>query len=313
MTGRVGPDRLTVLYIGGLGRSGSTLLDLMLGQVPGFCAVGELSYIWARDDDDLCGCGRPFGRCPFWVQVGVEAFGGWDKVDRGEIVGLRAAVDRNRHIARLWRRASPDQARYGELLVALYRGVAAASGASVIVDSTKHLSTAVLLRGLPDIDLRIVHLIRDSRGVAFSWTKRVARTWIAGGDAQMDRYPPVRTALRWLWYNLGFQVLGALGTPRIRMRYEDLVVRPLEESARAVGLAGHPWAGAPFIEGSRLDLAEAHTIGGNPVRFAGSSLELKLDETWRRDLGRGYRAVVTSVTLPLLAAYGYLFRKRADD
>ena len=129
---------------------------------------------------------------------------------------------------------------------ALYRGVAAASGASVIVDSTKHLSTALLLRRIPGIDLRVVHLVRDSRGVAFSWTKRVPKPWIAGGDAYMDRYAPTRTSFRWLGYNAGFHALRAAGTRMIRMRYEDLVTEPEAQLRRAVALAGLAVSSVPL-------------------------------------------------------------------
>ena len=304
------PDRVTVLFIGGLGRSGSTLLDLMLGQIPGFCAVGELSYLWARTDDDLCGCGEPFSRCPFWGKVGDAAFGGWHRIDRSEVATLRSEVDRNRRAARLIlpgaHEGSTLEGRYARLLGDLYHGVAAASGASVVVDSTKHLSTALLLRTVPGVDLRVVHLVRDSRGVANSWTKRVPKTWIAGREVYMDRYPPLRTSLRWLGYNVGFHVLRAAGTPMIRMRYEDLVVDPVEEIGRALSLAGAPPTDAPFLAGRRLRLARVHTIGGNPVRFGTDALELRRDEGWRTDLDPKQRVIVTSLTLPLLAAYGYL-------
>ena len=36
-------EQVTVLYIGGHGRSGSTILAQTLGQIPGFVNVGELS------------------------------------------------------------------------------------------------------------------------------------------------------------------------------------------------------------------------------------------------------------------------------
>ena len=35
-----------VLYVGGLPRSGSTLLDLLLHQLPGHVGVGEIYYLW---------------------------------------------------------------------------------------------------------------------------------------------------------------------------------------------------------------------------------------------------------------------------
>jgi hypothetical protein len=51
-----------VLYIGGWGRSGSTLLDLILGQAPGVFSAGEVREIWQSGlvENRPCGCERPF-------------------------------------------------------------------------------------------------------------------------------------------------------------------------------------------------------------------------------------------------------------
>ncbi|HEY2794503.1 MAG TPA: sulfotransferase, partial [Micromonosporaceae bacterium] len=35
-----------VVFLGGLGRSGTTLLERILGEVPGVCALGELVHLW---------------------------------------------------------------------------------------------------------------------------------------------------------------------------------------------------------------------------------------------------------------------------
>ena len=72
-------SRITVVYLSGFGRSGSTLVERMLGAAPGWVNVGELVDL-ARSvarADELCGCGEPFSRCPVWTQVGEAAFGGW--------------------------------------------------------------------------------------------------------------------------------------------------------------------------------------------------------------------------------------------
>jgi len=49
----------TVLFIGGLGRSGSTLLDRMLGRLDDVWSVGELVHLWERglSQNNRCGCG----------------------------------------------------------------------------------------------------------------------------------------------------------------------------------------------------------------------------------------------------------------
>ena len=81
----------TVLYVGGLGRSGSTLLDRMLGRLDDVWSVGELVHLWERGlkENNRCGCGRCFADCPFWRRVGEVAFGGWDTLDADEVLALR--------------------------------------------------------------------------------------------------------------------------------------------------------------------------------------------------------------------------------
>lgn len=51
-----------ILYVGGTGRTGSTVLDRMLGNVPGVFAAGELTWLWfALRSGGRCACGAPRG------------------------------------------------------------------------------------------------------------------------------------------------------------------------------------------------------------------------------------------------------------
>ena len=83
---------VSVLYIAGPGRSGSTLLDTMLGQIDGFVSVGELRNLWARGLGDgwPCGCGAAVRDCPFWSSVLTEAFGSVDAVSVEETLAAAA-------------------------------------------------------------------------------------------------------------------------------------------------------------------------------------------------------------------------------
>src|SRR3954451_18343438 len=64
-------ERIKVLFVTGAARSGTTLVDLLLSQVPGITAVGELRYLWQRGllERRLCGCGSPVPECVFWQAV----------------------------------------------------------------------------------------------------------------------------------------------------------------------------------------------------------------------------------------------------
>ena len=60
-----------LVYIAGYGRSGSTLLDVILGMHPEIECNGELSYLFNIADDyqERCDCGLELRECPKWKHV----------------------------------------------------------------------------------------------------------------------------------------------------------------------------------------------------------------------------------------------------
>ena len=308
----------TVLYLGGAGRSGSTLLERMLGQLPDAVAVGEIVHLVRRGllDDEDCGCGCAFSVCPFWTKVGEHAFGGWPTgVEARCWEADQLAVDRNRAVPALVTGGSASfraaLARHTERLGSLYRSVAEVSGARVIVDSSKHVPTALVLRRTAGVDLHVVHLVRDSRGVAHSWTKEVERPETREA-ATMPRYHPASAAAWWDWFNVGFAGVARLGVPTTVLRYEDLLADPRTHIAAIGRSVGVPTDGnaLAFLTDGTVRLDSDHSVAGNPMRFQTGTLHLRTDEAWRSELGVGSRRIVTAVTAPLLARYGYLSRTR---
>lgn len=311
--------RPRVLFLGGLGRSGTTVLERVLGELPGTCAVGELVHLWQRGvlEDETCGCGEPFSRCAFWTAVGARAFAGWTPELAGRMVQLQRRVDRTRFVPRLAlsrslgrRRAELDE--YVTAFTRLYAAIAQTTGGAVVIDSSKHPSLAFCLRTAPDIDLRVLHVVRDSRGVAYSWTKDVRRPESATGEGLMTRYSPARSAVLWAGHNLCLGVLGRLGTARLLLRYEDFVAEPRPVLSRLADFAGLdlPAGALEFVSDGGVRLGSSHTVSGNPVRFSTGPLRLRRDDTWRSRLPRRRRLLVSLLTLPLLARYGYLRRPK---
>jgi Sulfotransferase family len=300
-----------ILLIGGTGRSGSTLLDRLLGELPGFVAVGELRYIWreALADNRYCGCGARFLDCPFWSKVGSQAFGGWDRIDPNEAVALERSIARHRHIPML---AMGDAAparytrrldRYLAMLSPVYQAVRDVSGANVIVDSTKDAAYAHVLRRMPGVDFRVLHLVRDSRGVAWSWAKVVR----SDPDHYMRQFSPPVTALRWTIYNLMVESLGWLRIPRLLLRYEALVANPQAALAAVASFAGEPLdSGAlHFLDGGRAWLGTHHTVAGNPMRMKTGHITIGLDQAWQTCMPFTQKAQVTALTWPLLRHYSH--------
>ena len=300
-----------VLFLGGLGRSGTTLLERLLGEVPGVCPLGEVVHLWERDvaGDERCACGRRFSGCAFWRAVGERAFGGWQHVDVWRVLALRDTVERTRHIPRLAGARMPSARRalveeYADYYARVYEAAAAESGATVLVDSSKHASLAYCLRFAPDVDLRVAHVVRDSRGVAYSWTKRVSRPESDGAE-EMTRYSPMKSALLWSAHNAAFGMLGRCGVPVHRLRYEDLLTEPALVLRNLASFAGLGEPDTAFVHGGRAELGPCHRAAGNPMRFTVGQVPLERDDAWRTALPPKQRRLVTVLTAPLLQAYGY--------
>ena len=309
--------RTRVLVVGGWGRCGSTMLDMLLGQVDGFVSAGEVRELWLRGcvEDRPCGCGDPFSRCVFWSQVGKEAFGGWDRVDLETILRMRYRWDRPWGLPRLLgppdRGDGTDLATYTRALARLMTAIATVSGASVVVDSSKIPTHTLLLARSPELDVRMVHLVRDSRGVAFSNQKHVVKTVTAGEPTLLPRYGAVNSGVRYDLYNAANGALRArFGDHWRRLRYEDLVTDPasqLRELARHAGAGVAPDLG--FLDGRHVTLGTNHLVDGNPVRFA-RELTLHVDDEWQRFLSDRDRRIMSVLTWPLLRRYAYPVRRR---
>jgi hypothetical protein len=171
----------------------------------------------------------------------------------------------------------------------------------------------MLLRRAPGIDLRFLHLVRDSRGVAYSWQKTVVRQ-DGGGQDEMYRYGTAGAASRYDGYNLAAQTVARWGTPYLRVRYEDLVTDPLP-TLRTI--ATFAW-NAPLLEVGALadgtvEFGQDHTVDGNPIRFQTGPVQLRLDDSWRAKLSPTDARVATAATAPLLMQYRYPLRLSPPD
>ena len=314
-------EQVTVLYIGGRGRSGSTILARTLGQNPDFVNVGELWQVWHRglQKNDRCGCGQPFYSCGFWRAVGDEAFGGWDNVDVDKMVAFMPYLERQRYAPHYvlaattnirTRKMNTLLEECGPVLARLYRAIQRVSGAGVIVDSSKRFSYAVLLSLCPFADLRVVHLVRDSRAVAYSWARSTKS--IVGGQALTARLSPTYQSRAWSLQNYSYGLLSGSASLS-RLRYEDLVNDPtfyLAETLIRVGFDDEV-GGLPVVCGREISLPVDHTVSGNPNRFETGSISLRPDEEWRTKMKNKDKYIVTALTAPLLLKYGYLGRSSA--
>ena len=309
----LGPVRpLRVVLVAGAGRSGSTLLTMLLGSLPKTFAVGELRYLWQRGivEHRLCGCGSRCRTVRSGRRILSRTFDGDvprnvdDAIDAVDWIGSAA------NLPSLLRRPSsiPPIGDLPLLLSRLYRAVADTTGADTIIDSSKPPTYGWLVGTLPGIELSVIHLVRDPRGTAFSWLHPKAAADRPSGGL-MPRKPAWKSALNWGVWNVATELLFR-GRPErlLRVRYEDLVAEPDATLASVLAFLG-------YAEARSMRSRAGASNGGRRTRSPATRRDSPRSRRCCGPTRRGRRSypatsrrIVTALAAPLLHHYGYRIR-----
>ena len=138
---------MKVLFIAGLGRSGSTLLNVFLGKSPNVLALGEIvnspEDLKKRLSTEACTCKENTEGCNFWH-------------------GFSKYLDENYNTD------------YYETLITYVEHMYPEK--KIIIDASKNINSMnrwlSLRKNNPNIQIYIIHLVRDVRGWVFSQYKR---------------------------------------------------------------------------------------------------------------------------------------------
>jgi hypothetical protein len=241
-----------------------------------------------------------------------------------DIAGLQRRVGRQRRVPQLLAMRQSGTAfavnvrRLGEEYARLCRCVARVADADVVVDASKWPAHALAIGRSGQVDLRVVHLVRDPRGVAHSWAKTgvarphaVASSGDRGADtsaAYMATHRVGRTAFRWAAFQTECELLTRTQPFSTRIRYEDFVQSPADVVQSVLDRLGVAATIGPLrgISNDKIDLPASHGLAGNPSRFQVGETVVRADERWKTDMSHRDRVTVTALTLPHLISYGYL-------
>lgn len=270
-----------IVYIGGYGRSGTTMLDRALALVPGTIGLGECAHLlraFAGGAVASCSCGEPVARCPLWGEVWnaavpvVERNGGAEALVRSF-----AAVEGP---ARFARDPPAETLRtYRAVWEAIFAALDTLTpGGAVLIDSSKSSRlTAARPVALADdlgLDVRFVHLVRDGRGVLWS-VRRGGNRALEGGNARPGaglRAIGGYTVAHWFASRVARRLSPGACT---RVSYETLCTAPDEELAQLADRLGLEW---PTDWRTRREPAP-HRFAGNRNRLE-SHLVVRADDGW---------------------------------
>lgn len=302
-----------IIFIAAHSRSGSTLLDRVLGQEDGFFSIGEIRYIWRRSliENQLCGCGRLFSECSFWEAVIQDAFGNLDAKEALRIEKLFKKIHSVASLPQIcWGtfQSKPYKKllnEWGVIIRLLYSSISKVSGAKYLIDSSKTPSYGLLLNQVVGNDkLFVIHLLRDPRAVSFSRIRKVKRPEIHWKKQYMGITPPYKTALQWTSCNILCELL-VHRTMSVQIKYEDFVEHPESTLSGIINKITREKRSLNSIQINKATLDYGHTSSGNPMRFKVGEIEIVPDMEWKIKLPQKDWLKVSCISLPLLYKYSY--------
>lgn len=200
-----------MVFVGGLHRSGTTLLQFLVGAHPDYAAVGEVYDLIQSGSESLrqagevqCSCGVSAERCRFWGPL----------------------IPTLQHTA-----GGSETERYK---LFLHRFEEFFGSGIVPVDSSKDLRALQHLAQIRGLQTKVLFSIRDVR----AWTVSVRER---AGRNRGQNSGPGRVRAFWRWYRGNIRYMEALGNTDLRwllVSYEELVLRPEQSLERIMTFLG---------------------------------------------------------------------------
>jgi len=305
-------NKIKVIAFVGFGRSGTTIIDNVLGQNSKIFSAGEIRHIWDRGlcKNQLCGCGKDLILCDFWSEVLANALGADYQKKVKEFRALALDVDQPKHLIKMFlgrkkSEYSEKKALYLKLLRKLFQSLANTLGDDItILDSSKTPSHVQLLSELDCLDLKTVHVVRDPRAVAYSWSRTKVRPEIQGHREVMPKYSSFKSAVWWFGANLVSEIICNNSRLSYLLRYEDFSESPKKAIGDLLAAIGED-NDVEFLSENSLNLEPNHTVAGNPSRFKVGEIEIKPDASWKIKMRSKLKIVVVLLDWPLMLKYDY--------
>lgn len=290
----------TVLYIACESRSGSTLLDQLLGSSEGGISVGEMRQLrgYALNSYEMCGfkgreyplvctCGEYLETCAFWSAVEKRSGLNFKQTTFKSIAGV--SVRRLVQVTyllfgvvglRLLGRISPAVKKeliIGENCFRVYNSIGVVADKKYIIDSSKAIYQYILLRATCPKRVKLILLYRDGRAVSYSMSRgaRAARVWNGPRESWF-----LQAVQHWVKTNKVIRSF-ARKTPssdKVEVRYEDICRDPIFGINKIEVSLG-------VNTGKRDETLQKHgkhNIGGSPSRFDLERSVVRCDDKWKK-------------------------------
>lgn len=278
-----------------------------MGQIDGICNLGEVRAFFRQySNNSKCGCGEKLTECTLWSKIALEA-NLTDIKTVKEIGNLQSKMLGWRHTWLKVMRFSRNpkmleelKRNYLPLVINFYESAARITNSTVIVDSSKEIVDALLLTSSKDLNLYLIHLLREPGGVTYSTLR-----------AEKRDFKLVSTLARTIYLSLNWTINNYLAANIERksghlhylaLTYSKLVEEPRDTLTKILEFTQHN-ASLDFVFPQEALLKPTHSVDGNPSRFNIGKIRLEPDNVWQIKLPKTHQLAVKLITAPVSRKY----------
>ena len=275
--------KISLIYLLGAGRSGTTLLSALLNNHSKINAIGEIHQFYEHiEQNKNCSCGLKLEECLYWNKTVRNL--NKDKKDIHNAVKYSDEKEGHSNILRLIFRKSQDnkylsyQERYFELINQY-------SKKEWLLDSSKYIARYLLLKKSNKLKIKGIYIVRDVRGVINSFDKKV-----------QTQKSPLSAIAYYLLINFFGQLVCWIDKDVMKIKYEDLTKTPEKVLSRIYTHIFEQNQNEILLP-KNFDMP--HIIGGNRMK-SNSMISIKSDLKWKRTIARPKQIGYYLLSFPIM-------------
>jgi hypothetical protein len=296
----------SVVFISGSGRSGTTIVDRILGTIPEAVTVSQLYHIIfdLYHEEVICSCGNQTGKCEFWTLVIKKL--SLSKENIKKITRIHEEINHSRYFfnilfGTLSNKKKVELKYYLKWLETLYDTIFEITKKNIIIDSSKVPSHILLLSKINKYNISDLHIIRHPSGVVKSWQKN---KYDPSKKKFMNTHSTHKILFNWIIRNSLSNILKYL-MPYKRYNYEKIIDNPDYIFNQVLKNFKIKTNFTFNIKNKSILLESNHTLSGNPHRFHTGKINLIKDESWKKEISLFKRIYIFIFLLPLMVKYKY--------
>ena len=225
-------EKIKLVLLIGSGRSGSTLIDMLVNMNPNVVGLGEISNWDTKVFNEYCACGEIVKTCPFWSNIISKV--GWSEKDFREYKEYKNEFDapKKGYVFKINNNTQrPGFDKFISKSNEIFSAISEVSDNRILFDSSKSPQRAFNLSKSDLLDVKIIHLMRDPRGVVWSYKKSFKKNQKAGLQKDINGTSLLKALYSWLATNSrAFSTVKSAQVPTLSVKYEDFCVNPDRKS-----------------------------------------------------------------------------------